>query len=480
MQTFRTRPGVLLLDVLIGVAVFSIIVSGVIYALIFAQTSTLKSGDQIRATHLNQQSIAAVKSIRDTDFASVTEGTFGVAIGESGLWELSGTGVTSNDGFVSNVQITSVDSDRSQLIATTTWDLGAVRIGTSSITTDITDWHRTQEASNWASISLDGAYIDAGTPLFNAAVTTLDYAFATSETSDGGAGLYIFDITDTATPTRVASAFALGDAGYDMLLVDDSLYVVTGYGGAEIHIYDVTDPATFSAGSIIATIDVPGSSKVRSIVLVNDTLFVASLEDSSEAEVFSYDVSDLGAITMLDSLEDAGASHGSIVLHNGYAYTATTNDSMELRVIDAYDAADLQFATGGGGYNVPDTPDGTSVTAFGGYVLLGRIQGDLTEELHLFDVSESPVPTAAPFNAETGQSVNALDAEPTGAYAFAATEHDNQELIVLDIDTFVGGGNPIVDVWDTGTGLGRGVTYDSLHDRVILLTNTAVILLKPS
>jgi len=480
MLPFRTRPGVLLLDVLIGVAVFSVIVSGVIYALLFAQTSTLKSGDQIRAIHLNQQSIAGVKSIRDNDFEDLTEGTFGVIIGESGLFELSGTGAVSDDGFISNVQITSIDSDRLQLVATTSWDLGAVRTGESSLITNITDWHREQTASNWASISLDSAYIDAGTPLFNAAVASQSYAFVTSETSDGGAGLYVFDITDTGSPDRVAEGYTLGSAGYDVLLSGDMLYVVTGDDSAEIQIFDTTNPSAFSANDRVTTINVPGSGKARSIVLVSDTLFVASLEDSTEAEIFSYDVSDLGAITPLDSLEDEGASHGSIVVQNGYAYTATTNDTKELRVIDAFDAENLEFAVGGGGYNVPDTPDGTSVTAFGGYILLGRIQGDITEELHLFDVSESPVPTSAPFNAETGQSVNALDAEPTGTYAFAATNHDNQELLVLDIDTFVSGGNPIVDVWDTSTGLGRGVTYDPLHDRVFLMTNSAFIILQPS
>jgi hypothetical protein len=479
MPLNNARPGVLILDVLIGVAVFSIIVSGVIYTLLLAQHSTLKSGDQIRATHLNQQLIAGVKSIRDTDFASVTEGTFGVKIGESGLWELSGTGTVSSEGFISSVEIVSIDSNRAQVTATTTWDFGAVRVGESSLVTDITDWHRTQAASDWSSISLDGAYIDAGTPLFNSAVATDDYVFVTSETSDGGAGLYVFDISDTSSPTRVASSFALGAAGYDILIVGTDLYVVTDDTGAEIQIFDITSPSTLSAGNRTATINVPGSSKARSIVVVNDTLYIASLEDSTEAEFFSYDVSDLGSIAMLDDLEDTGSSHAQIVLHNGYAYTGNSNDLLELRVVDAFDPSDLQFAVGEG-YNVPDIPNGTSVAAFGEYILLGRLQGDLTEELHLFDVSESPVPSAAPSNAEAGQSVNALDAEPTGTYAFAATEHDNQELLVLDIDLFAGGDNPITEVWDTGTGLGRGVMYNASHDRVFLMTNTAVILLKPA
>ena len=42
------------------------------------------------------------------------------------------------------------------------------------------------------------------------------------------------------------------------------------------------------------------------------------------------------------------------------------------------------------------------------------------------------------------------------------------------------GGNPIVETYDTTTGIGRGVTYDVLHDRLFFLTNSAVIILQPS
>lgn len=479
MLPFRTRSGVLLLDVLIGVAVFSIIVSGVVYALIFAQQSTLKSGDQIRAVYLNQQSIAAVKSIRDTDFADIPEGTFGVRIGTSGLWELSGTGTVSSDGFVSNISITALDDTHMHLVATTSWD-DSIRKGMSVMTTDITDWHQEKAAGNWESIALDGVYIDDDTPLFNDVAVTIDYAFVTSEVSDGGRGLYVFDITNTANPLKIDIPLHLDVAAYDAFVLDANLFIVTADTSAEIQIFDISTPDSLSLSDRIATINIPGDGLAQSMAYINDTLFVASQEDATAAEFYSYDVSDLESITPQDSLDDEGSSYSHVILYNGYAYISSSNDSSELRIVDVYDPLDLQFAPSGGGYNLPDTPNGSAIVGSNGYIILGRQQGDITDELHIFDVSESPVPSAAPFNAEAGSTVNALDAEPTGTYAFAATEHDSQELVVLDIDTFVSGGNPIVDVWDTSTGLGRGVHYDALHDRVFFMTNTAVLLLKSS
>lgn len=479
MPSASRRPGVLFLDVLIGSAVFAIVVSGVIYAMLFSQQGMLRSGDRIRAVFLNHQAISAVRAVRDGDFEDLEEGTFGAAINGEGIWELTGTGTTTEDGYTTSVTVESVSSDLYRATATTTWDFQIGSSGEVTLSTEVTDWHRTMNVGNWSSISLDGAYVDDDTPLFNDAAIGETYAFVTSETSDGGAGLYVFDISNTSSPARVASAFHLGVPGYQTELVGTDLYVATGDSSGEVQIYDVTDPASLDSGDLIASINVPGNAGVRAIVFYNDTLYVSANEDSGESEFFTYDVSDLGSITLLDELNDPGSSLRDIKLLNGYAYLASSMDTMELRVVDIFDASDISVAPGGG-YNVTDTPDGTAIIAVGDYIILGRNQGDVTEELHLFDVSESPVPPSAPYNAETGEDVNALAADPTGAYGFAATNHDSQELIVLDIDTFASGGNPIDAVYNTSTGFGRGVRYSMYHDRVFLMTNTAFIVLKPS
>ncbi len=467
-----------MLDVLIGLAVFAIIVSGIIYAMLFSQQGILRSGDHIRAVFLNQKAIAAVKSMRDRDVSLLTEGAYGITLGVSGMWEFSGSGTVSSDGYVTTVTVEPLDGENYRVAATTSWEHPIAGSGSITLTTDITDWHRVKIASNWSSIALDGAYVDDGTPLFNAAAVQVSFAFVTSETSDGGNGLYVFDISDTSAPTRVAETFDLGAPGYDVLIVGDTLFVVTGDASAEVRIFDITDPSSFDAGDLIGTINIPGSSNARAIMYYDGTLFVVGREDVSASEIFAYDVSDIGSITLLSDLDDPGASFTDIRLLSSYAYVGSSADTREIRVIDVFDPADLQFAPGNG-YNLPDTPDATSVVAFGGYVLVGRNQGDVTEEWHLFDVSESPVPPVAPFNAEAGANVNALDFEPTGTYVFSATNHDGQELVVLDVDIFAGGGNPIVETYDTITGFGRGVHYDAIHDRVLLLTNTAFIILRP-
>jgi len=189
-------------------------------------------------------------------------------------------------------------------------------------------------------------------------------------------------------------------------------------------------------------------------------------------------VSDPTNITLKDSLDDPGSSMNGIALRSGYAYLASSSDVSELRVVDVADPTQLALAPGEG-YNLADTPDGTAVAAQGAYVLLGRNAGSVTEELDLFDISGSPVPVSAPWTDEVGANVNAVDADPTATYGFAATDNDTKELIVLNIANFAAGGQPEATSYNTSTGKGRGVHYSPMHDRVFLLTNKAFLILKP-
>ena len=352
------RPGVLFLDVLVGSAVFAIVVSGVVYAILFSQQGMLRSGDRIRAIFLNQKAVTAVRAVRDRDFSSLEEGTFGVRLSEDGVWELSGSGVTTDDGFVTNITLVAVDDDRYSATAVTDWSFGVKGSGSTALTAQLSNWRRQQIIGDWSNASLDGAYTDDGTPLFNQAAIAGNYAFVTSEVSDGGVGLYVFDINNTAAPVRIADAFDLGAAGYDVLVAGNNLYVVTGDSSSEIRIYDISDPANFSSDDLLGNINVPGSGNARSIAFFDETLFIACAEDVGESELFTYDVLSPAVAVALDDLNDPGSSYADIRLTNGYAYLGNSLDTMELKVVDAFDDTNLQFAPDEG-FNLTDTPDAT-------------------------------------------------------------------------------------------------------------------------
>ncbi len=60
-----------------------------------------------------------------------------------------------------------------------------------------------------------------------------------------------------------------------------------------------------------------------------------------------------------------------------------------------------------------------------------------------------------------------------------ASNYDEQELQVMDIELFRDDQLPRVATVGTDTGLGRSVMYDPLRDRVFLATNTALLIYAP-
>ncbi|MCF7844463.1 MAG: hypothetical protein K9M03_01365 [Kiritimatiellales bacterium] len=476
----RVRPGFFLLDVILGVAIFAVFVGFAGVSLLYSQQAAINSGDRIRGASLSQKGIEVIRSIRDEDFDSIQAGTFGFQIGGDGKWEFVGTDTTTGDGFKTWLDVTLPEDDRIAVTATTTWFFGRQRTGTSSVFTTLSNWHQEKEMGNWSLISEAGVYTDEASPLFNDVVTDGNYAFVTSEVSTGGAGLYVFDISNLAFPTRIQDGFSLGAIGYQLVVSGDTLFVITSMPGSELMAYDITDPSTFSAANLLDTYDIPGVDRARSLAVFGDTLFVGATYDGVEDELYALDVYDPSDIQMLDSISDDG-SFFSLSLHDGYAYIASSEDVSELTVMDVFDASDLQKAPGGG-YNLTDVLDGTAITTFGSSVLLGRDVGDVTQELILFEIEESPVPSPppGPWYHNMGARVNALDRDPTGEYVFVASEYDAGEFQVMDTTLFQAGQLPRVAVGDTDTGFGRGVHYDPQLDRVFFTTNTALIIYRPS
>jgi len=474
------RPAFFLLDVLLGISVFAIFIGIAGYALISTQNISIVSGDRIRGASLSQQAIEAVRSLRDDDFDNLSEGTFGLAINSvSGEWELSGAGTVSEDGFTTQVQISLPDEDHALVSAETTWSFGSNRSGTSSITTQLSNWQQVKIIGNWEVLSELSSIAEDPAPRFNDIAITGNYVFVTSEVATGGAGLYVFDTTNLSFPSRIADGFNLGADGYQLIVCGDTLYVLSTSSSAEVRAYSITSPEAFADDKLIGSYNIPGSGRARSLAIFGSTLFVGTITDAVEDEIYALDITDPTDIQLLDSLDDDG-SYLDMYLHNGYAYVSSTEDVAELTVVDIFDPADIKFAPGVG-YNLTDVPDGLAVIAFGNSVLLGRAYGDVIQELVLFDVEENPVPTPppGPWYHGIGADLSALDIEPAGEYTFAATAHDSAELQVIDLEKFRLGQLPRVASIDTDTGVGRGIKYDIQRDRLFFTTDSAIHIFAP-
>lgn len=478
------RKGFLLLEALIALGLFAIFVTAVGLSLLTAARSATVAADRTRGMVLAQAAMEATRSIRDRAFSNLTAGAHGVVLqkGVSGWqWEFSGTSATETGGYVTDVTVSAVSTGKVRVAARAAWSKGQGRSGSVLLTEDMTDWAAGKLVGNWSSPTLKGTVTPGGTPLFNDVAVYGNYAFVSSETSSGGAGLYVFDVTNPLSPVRVSSSFGLGAAGYELAVRGSLLYVLTSDPAQEIRVYSLAHPTAFSSADLLASYNLPGTARAKSLALIGTTLAVGAAQDATEKELYAFDVSVSTGVTLLGSVDDSAAVEG-IVPRGSRLYIASATDAAELRVADLTDPEAPLLATGSG-YNLTDVQDGLSVAYSGTAAVLGRALGAAIDELVLFDVQSSYVPSTppGPWTLDTAGAVNAIEFEPGGRYAFVASDGTAKQLRVMDVYRWEnGGGSAEKGFYTVAVGNGRGLAYDAWQDRVYLVTNTQFLVLAPS
>jgi hypothetical protein len=477
MYKLQSRPGFMLLDALMGAALFAVFLTAVGSTILVAQRSFLKSGDYTRGVFVAEKTLEAVRSIRNDDWGKLLSGgPYGIAIGDD-RWELTGTGSITEDGYSTWVTLTSAGTDAFLVTVHTEWSENYERVGFVELSTRVTDWREEQEIGDWSSLILEGSATEPGTPLFNKITVRGDYAFVTSDVSAGGAGLYVFDISDLGNPSRVASSFALSGNGHNLLVTDTRLFVAVEDAGAEVQVYDISSPSSLSTDDLLGSINLSGDGRARSLGYYDGTLTIGATHDATESEVYSYSVTASGGTALLDTFDTDG-SLNDVILKDGYAFFSSAEDVAELRVIDIFDPANLQNASGNG-YNLTDVYDGTAVAGFGTGMFLGRTNGEIIEELVLFNVATSPVPSPppGPFYYEIAGSVNDIVVEPGGRYAFIASDFSDKELQIVIPDTLVAGQAAEATFYDSAD-FGQGVYYELARDRLFFVSSTTLFIFR--
>lgn len=474
----RQRPGFLLLEVLIGITVFSLFASAIGYTLLYGQENTIMAGDRIRATQFSERALEAVRSIREGSYAAVTTGTHGIWIDRTTKkWAWSGSSITQSGGYVTTITVAPAATGRLRVSARTVWKHGYNRSGAVLLTSDIADWTGTRNTGNWTSITAEGTYTDATAPLFNdVAVYSGSYAFLTSAATNG---VHVIDIHNLASPSRVNSSFSMGVAGYDAVVRNSILYVATASSTQEIRAYNIASPTSFSSAQLLTSYNIPGSARARALAIKGNMLYVGTTASATagEDEFYAFQLSSTGGLTLKSSLNDDSNSIEMIALSGTAAYLASSLDTSELRVINVETATGITLD---GGYNLSDrTLDGTAVVVTGTSAILGSAKGSSIQEMVLFDleVGGVPSPPPGPWYHEGSGSITGLDMDPTRCYGFISALSGRKAFQVFNLQNK----STLAEhaTYTSTTGLGRGLLYDAYKDRVYLITDQSFIVFRP-
>ncbi len=133
-----TKQGFLLVEILLASSVFILFMTAFSGAFYYGLQSSTLAGDRARAIMYAEEGQEAVRSIKNTSFANLVDGTYGL-IYSSSTWQLSGLFDVSGI-FTRTVSISTIDSKRKNSIVTVTWQQTPARNGSITTTARLTNW----------------------------------------------------------------------------------------------------------------------------------------------------------------------------------------------------------------------------------------------------------------------------------------------------------------------------------------------------
>lgn len=469
----KQRPGYLLLEALLGMAIFAIFMSALGMTLLYGQENTVNAGDRTRGVYLGGRTMEAVRAIRDESFSSITSGTKGVWVNPAtGRWAFSGTSSTLSGSYVTSVNIAAKASDWLAFTGTTNWKHGYNRAGVIQLAGEITNWRTAKAVGNWASPTLEGSLAPGGTPLFNKLAVAGNVAYVTCNASTG---LYMINIANTASPSRLNSGFSIGFSAYDVVIRGKRMYVLTSDSNAELKVYNITNP---SVPTLVTSYNLPGNGLGTSLTIGYHDLYVTASYSATagQYELYAFDISNSGSVVLTSGINDTATMH-SIALSGSSAYVASAQDTGELTVMHVSSTGAI---TANGVFNLTDrTLNGISIAVSGTSAILGTEKGASIQEMVLFSVG-SGVPSGAtgPWYHETSGSLLDVDMDPYSCFTFVAVSSGRKAFQVVNMRNKTT--LPELYSYNSSTGLGRGLTYDPVRDRVFITTDSAILIFSPA
>ena len=367
----QTDKGQALIELIIGFGLITIVLGSVSILIFTARESRQRSADTLIAETINIFQSEALRSIRDEDWNNLVSGAYHLEeIGNK--WSLvSGSNIV-ND-FTKEIEIGDICRNPSGVIVNCS--SGTLDPSTKTITVKVS-WSFFF-GGNVEKIFHFSRYLDNTTW-----VQTTETEFNLGETqgtivTNNAGGEVIINFSgcpgNWQNPQVCEEDNTPKQVGEDVFVQGDYAYMLGG-GGTLFLIYDVSDPENVS---LIST---------TSVLAKGFSLFVK----------------------------------------DDFVYVAASHNNNELQIIDVSDKTSPQIV---GTHNTPGREDGLGIFVSGSVAYMSAEAGG-GADFFTFDVTDptNPVPLDSLDLASSGNYVYTL-----GNYAYVATDHDSQELTIIDV-----------------------------------------------
>lgn len=247
-----TLPAFSLIELVTALGIFAVIAVTGTTLIVGAFSISVQAKLFDQATKRAEEGIAAVTSMRDVAWSSLTAGSHGLLL-SSGVWSFSGTSDTA-DGLTRVVVVSDVqrdgsgsivtsggtsDSETKKITSTVTWLAGPGRTASTSLISYLTDW-RTSRATGSATGTGGGCVTQASCIAIDTTNAILQ---------SGGRNLEAITITNTSTASATVTHVTVSWVGVQLLesvttviINGNNVFNATAANGVEIDITDVLLP----------------------------------------------------------------------------------------------------------------------------------------------------------------------------------------------------------------------------------------------
>ena len=412
----RQSEGFSLVEVLLAVAIFGFIASGIVGAIIYGRSSNADAGNRTRAVQLADEGIQAIRNIKNASFNNLNDGTYGLTQ-SSNVWSLSGSSDTS-DIYTRQASIATVDNVRKTATVTVGWDEGQ---GNSqvSIITQLTNW-MASIAKLWPNATLAGSLDATGTSNGIEVATQGNYAYMVRGTTANS--LVIANISNPAAPT-LTSTLTMAASPTNIFVSGNYAYITTSSNTAELQIVNIANPAT---PTIVGTYDAPGSADGLSVQVVGNYAYLARAANGGLNEFVIVNVSNPAVPTIAGAYGN-NVTMNDVYVSGSYAYIGSNSTTQLLVVNISVPLLPILSAS----FTLSTVGPISSLAGFGTTLLVGQ-----TSTLSVLNISNPLAVTRTGNVTTTGSTaVNEITVDSTNTYAFIGTATTSAEFQVVSLAT---------------------------------------------
>ncbi len=128
-----------LIELLVAIGIFVIVVSVLIFLILNSYVTGRLASEITIANFFAEEGLEAARSIRDRNFAGLTNGNHGLII-SGGNWQFSGQSGVIDGKFTRAIKVDEIDPNRKKITSQVTWQFTEARPQEITLVTYLTNW----------------------------------------------------------------------------------------------------------------------------------------------------------------------------------------------------------------------------------------------------------------------------------------------------------------------------------------------------